>query len=282
MNYRKLSIVAFVSFIFIAAKSDLPTEFTFKNFEKTLAFVSNNLYASKYETTNLQYTTFLKELKKEGKIQEYALADIDSMNWKTEQAFNDPYIEFYHRHEAYKNYPVINISYEGAVMFCEWMTKKYNEYPKRKFKKVKFRLPKETEWVKAARGGLNGTLYPWGGYFITNAKGCAMCNCARGGDENITYNKETGQYELRKQGSGKKLKKAVLSEPPSIVNAFYPNDFGIYNMSGNVAEMMQEKGKLKGGSMCSGGYDVRIDAVDTFEKPDIDIGFRYFVEIIEN
>ena len=166
-------------------------------------------------------------------------------------------------------------------MFCEWMTKKYNEYPKREFKKVKFRLPTQEEWEIAAKGGLRSVIYPWGGYHLKNAQGCAMCNYARVGDENITYNKETGQYELRKQGSGKKLRKAVFSEPPSKVDAFSPNDFGIYNICGNVSEMMQEKGILKGGSMCSGGYDVRIDAVDSFEKPDIDIGFRYFVEIIE-
>jgi len=110
MNYRNLLFSFTVLFIIIAAKSDLPKEFTLKNFEKTLVKIQANLYASKYETTNLQYTTFLKELKKEGKIQEYALANIDSMNWKTRQAYNDPYIEFYHRHEAYKNYPVININ----------------------------------------------------------------------------------------------------------------------------------------------------------------------------
>jgi len=279
MNYRNLLFSFAILFILIAAKCDLPDEFTLKNFEKTLAKVDEKLYASKYEVTNLQYTTFLKELKKEGKIQEYAIANIDSMNWKTPQAYNDPNIELYHRHEAYKNYPVVNVSYEGAKMFCEWMTKKYNEYPKREFKKVKFRLPNEQEWIKAARGGLRDVIYPWGGYYLRDYKGRLLANFYPKGATSIHYDKEKKEYVVMKYGGGEIIGDRNKTTAP--VNMYPPNDFDIYNMSGNAKEMLQEPGKVKGGSWRSPGYDIRIDVIDTYEKSADDIGFRYFVEIIE-
>jgi hypothetical protein len=48
-----------------------------------------------------------------------------------------------------------------------------------------------------------------------------------------------------------------------------------------VNELVKEKGLIRGGGWKSPGYDVRIEAVDSYEKSANDIGFRYFVEIIE-
>ena len=280
MNYRNIFFVLAIAFLFIAAKSDLPSEFTFKNFEKTISKIDSNLYASKFETTNLQYKTFLKELKTEGKIIEYNLANIDSMTWKSKVAYNDPYIEFYHTHIAYNNYPVVNISYDGAKLFCEWMTQKYNEYPKRKFNKVKFRLPTQTEWEKTARAGLKGTIYPWGGMTLTCLKGGFMCNFYPISAECIHYNKETKEYEVM-ENCYLPFSISDRSDITAPVDMYTANDFGIYNISGNVKEMVQEKGIVRGGGWRSTGYDVRIESVEIYDKSAIDIGFRYFVEIIE-
>ena len=277
MNYRNLLFSFVLFFILIAAKSDLPKEFTFKNFEKTLAKVQTNLYASKYEVTNLQYTTFLKELKAKGMIQEYATAKLDTFNWT--KVYKNKFVEIYHTDEAFKNYPVVNVSYQGAKMFCEWMTKKYNEYPKREFKKVKFRLPNEQEWIKAAKGGLKGVTYPWGSYCLQNKKGCYLANFYSKGDGAIHYDKEKKEYVIIKDaGCGYINDKSDITVP---VDMYSENDIGIYNISGNAKEMLQEPGKVKGGGWLSTGYDIRIDVIDTYEKPAVDIGFRYFVEIIE-
>jgi len=56
---------------------------------------------------------------------------------------------------------------------------------------------------------------------------------------------------------------------------------GLYNMSGNVAEMIQEKGIACGGGWRSCGYDVQITSTEKYDHSDVDLGFRYFIEIVE-
>ena len=66
--------------------------------------------------------------------------------------------------------------------------------------------------------------------------------------------------------------------------SYVANDYGLYNCSGNAAEMLAEPGKTKGGSWNSFGYYIRIDAEDEyagFTVPSPQIGFRYFMEVIE-
>ena len=53
------------------------------------------------------------------------------------------------------NHPVYNVSYDDAVSFCAWDGGK--------------RLPTEAEWERAARGPLEGKIYPWGDRAITPA-----------------------------------------------------------------------------------------------------------------
>jgi hypothetical protein len=65
------------------------------------------------------------------------------------------------------------------------------------------------------------------------------------------------------------------------VTAYDPNGYGLYNMSGNVAEMVSEKGIARGGSWGSTGYDVRIASKIEFEELSCEVGFRYFMEVIE-
>ena len=67
------------------------------------------------------------------------------------------------------------------------------------------------------------------------------------------------------------------------VATYYPNDYGLFNMSGNVAEMLSEPGQTKGGSWRSSGYYIQIEVEDEYagwEKPNPMIGFRYFMEVI--
>ena len=281
MNYRNLFIVIAISIVFIAAKKYKQKEFTLKKFENSLSKIDSNLYASKYETTNFLYRTFLNDLKKQGKTEKLKVAQIDSVNWRTQLAYNEPYVEFYHNHPAYNEYPVVNISYEGAILFCEWLSEKYNNYPKRKFNKVKFRLPTQAEWEKAARGNLTGTIYPWSGYSLSNYKKEPMCNFGGGGAECIHYDKEKKQYVVITDGTAGSSMYSDYSDITGPVNSYKQNDFDMYNISGNVKEMVQKKGISRGGGWRSPGYDVRIASVDTYEKSADDLGFRYFMEVIE-
>ncbi len=250
-----------------------------KVIENSVAKITDNLYAGKYEVSNFLWIMFQKDLKAANKLDELKTAQVDSLNWRDKLAYNEPYVAYYFRHPAYNNYPVVNISYEGAVLFCKWLTEKYNAYPKRQFKKVLFRLPTETEWRKVAGGTSKISAYPWGDRLILNGK--YMCNYRVIGDENITFRKDLNKFEVVKNqnsGVGSMNDAADITAP---VTAYFPNTYGLFNVCGNVAEMIAEKGKIYGGGWRNSGWDVRTDAVDSYTTTATDIGFRYFMDIVE-
>jgi gliding motility-associated lipoprotein GldK len=133
-----------------------------------------------------------------------------------EYSYNEPMHNDYFWHQAYGDYPVVGISWEQAKAFCQWRTLKKNIYKKEKGQQFvnSFRLPSEAEWEYAARGGLAGATFPWGGPYAKNDRGCFMANFKplRGNyaADQALYTVEADSYE--------------------------PNDYNLYNMAGNVAE----------------------------------------------
>jgi gliding motility-associated lipoprotein GldK len=104
-----------------------------------------------------------------------------------------------------------------ANAFCYWRTKLWNQYragAKGEVNSEEFRLPFESEWEYAARGGRNNAVYPWGSYYLRNKKGCLLANFKPGRGN---YPEDGGQYTVRAE-------------------AYFPNDYGLYNMAGNVSE----------------------------------------------
>jgi formylglycine-generating enzyme required for sulfatase activity len=131
-------------------------------------------------------------------------------------SYNDPMAMLYFSSPMYDNYPVVGVNWVQANAFCNWRTEMYNKYMKASgFPEAqRFRLPNEAEWEYAARGGLDGAPYPWGGLYARNENGCVLGNFKPG----------RGDYAL--DGS----------PYPCIVGHFAPNDWGLYDMMGNVAE----------------------------------------------
>lgn len=132
-------------------------------------------------------------------------------------SYNDPMHEAYFWHKTYEEYPVVGVNWYQATAFCHWKTKKKNDYLRKKkqsFKVPNFRLPTETEWEYAARGGLDNATYPWGGPYAMNEKGCFLANFKPG----------RGDYDV----DGHLYTSKAYS--------YNPNGYGLYNMSGNVAE----------------------------------------------
>ncbi|MDB9954936.1 gliding motility lipoprotein GldK [Flavobacteriaceae bacterium] len=133
-----------------------------------------------------------------------------------EYSYNEPMHNDYFWHQAYGDYPVVGISWEQAKAFCQWRTLIKNIYKKDKGQQFvnSFRLPSEAEWEYAARGGLQGGTFPWGGPYAKNDRGCFMANFKplRGNyaADQALYTVEADSYE--------------------------PNDYNLYNMAGNVAE----------------------------------------------
>jgi len=131
-------------------------------------------------------------------------------------SYNEPMTERYFWHPAYDNYPVVGVNWRQARAFCIWRTELLNSYLAKEEEAIvnEFRLPSEAEWEWAARGGYALTPYPWGGPYTRNGKGCFLANFKpMRGD----YADDGGVY-------------------PVIVGHYPPNDFGLYDMSGNVAE----------------------------------------------
>lgn len=90
--------------------------------------------------------------------------------------------------------PVVGVSWHEAVAYCEWLSGASG---------LKFRLPSEAEWERAARGGVEGQRYPWGDA-LPDASDCLGIDPAHGG-------------------------------PPQ-VGVYRPNRFGLYDMCASVHE----------------------------------------------
>jgi len=132
-------------------------------------------------------------------------------------SYNDPMHLDYFSHQAYDDYPVVGVTWKQAKAFCMWRSKKRNDYLKTKKNKVKesfFRLPIESEWEFAARGGYEFGKYPWGNPYPFSDRGCFLAN----------FKPQRGDYAL----DG-----ALYTMEAKSYNA---NGFGLYNMAGNVSE----------------------------------------------
>lgn len=98
------------------------------------------------------------------------------------------------------DHPVVHVSWNDAMAYCQWSGK---------------RLPTEAVWEYAARGGLVQKKFPWGDELTPG--GAHRCNIWQGHFPD--YNS---------------LEDGYLGTAPA--KSFKPNDFGLYNMSGNVWE----------------------------------------------
>jgi formylglycine-generating enzyme required for sulfatase activity len=221
--------------------------FDVKTTDKNLAKVTDSLYAYKFETSNAEYNFFLQSIRTENSHL-YEKCLVDSTNWPLR--YGEPLKVLYHRHPAYANHPVVNINYEGAVEYCKWLTGKYNTASKRKFNKVEFVLPEEQEWIMAAQAGHKGRKWSMTGDAMVNKKGVDLYNFKKVGDSFMARD-SAGQpvvvnYSEEKSAMFNGINKKFFYTIP--VKSIYPNDFGLYNTCGNVAEMIVIKDYAMGGS----------------------------------
>jgi formylglycine-generating enzyme len=101
---------------------------------------------------------------------------------------------------TFDNHPVVHVSFGDAEAYAAWAGKQ---------------LPTEAEWEFAARGGLDGAEFAWGDQFTPGGE--HMAN---------TWQGEFPRQNLNEDGY----------ERTSPVKAFPPNDYGLYDMTGNVWE----------------------------------------------
>lgn len=262
----------------------------------------NSFYMDQTEVTNFNWCEYLYWIKRAypSYPQIYNNALPDTLAWRSPLGFNEKYVKYYLRHPAYRDYPVVGVSWVQATDYCRWRTDRVNEFiliregilyfdvnqageatfntdayingqyegkvrnmltdlnpdnatgDKRKKlgkRRVKvsdgillprYRLPTEAEWEFAYYGLIGNTMegdaelisnrryYPWNGHYVrmdhSDFQGKIRANFVRG----------RGDY----MGIAGALNDAGSATTP--VDSYWPNDYGLYCMAGNVAEWVMD------------------------------------------
>lgn len=295
------------------ANSFKPTDINVKELDKNLMKVKGNIYASAYEVTNKQYWFYLDNLRKNGHKELYqkSLVDLDKYDEYTANLLanyhyspanmtlaNNPKF----KDKGFLNFPAIDMSYEAAKTYCEWLTYQYNEQEDKKFKKVLFRLPTQKEWTMAALGYKDFTSWNLKENTVSsytsykkNKKDLKSYNLA---EYNVLYPWWYPNINFRDKiqnqmncylANVKTSDEIVCARGPkgdgftitSLVGAYFPNGMGLYDVVGNVSEMIDQKGKSMGGSWDHLPEESTITSINQYENSAPTVGFRLFMEVIE-
>ncbi len=241
-----------------------------------LAF--NKLSMDEVEITNLDWRLFVSDFLPEGESVAKLLPDTAALP-----------VRDYYTNPFYSFYPVVGVSYEQAKLFCEWRTVTVAALLKHEHiaAAMVYRLPTEAEWEEAAvvRSGL-----PFGtsctelpvrvaedaAAYLQKKSGSAT-PIAQIKKDIAAYNRQHPQrswIEYAQPGPY-----FLHSSTPSYVYQGPKNEFGLYQMLGNVAELVAERGITKGGSYRDGITACHIKARGRADGPLPTVGFRTVCEL---
>ncbi len=241
-------------FVMGSAEEDITN--TRDNLERTISIQS--FFMDETEIANIHWLEYLYYIEKDsggvdGEFYQSALPD--TTVWASELAFNDSYVDHYLRYPGFRYFPVVGVSWVQAVDYCTWRTNVVNYKlaadagvePPADGGRIpletgvvlpNYRLPSEAEWEYAAKALIgtqyldenqtNGRLYPWDGHALRNPYGKQM------GTFLANFKRGRGDYA----GIAGRLNDGALITDQ--VYAYPPNDFGLYNMAGNVNEWVYD------------------------------------------
>ena len=226
--------------------------------------INDTLFAYETEISNFSWQEFEYWTKAiYGANSKEHLATLpDTLIWREKLSYNEPYVQYYYRHPAYKDYPVVGISYEQATAYCKWRTERVKTFLTRKkdFSNhyFEYRLPTKTEWEKLAETSsfaLNNNG--------KNEKGIYQLNC------------------VNPLPNGDNMH-APYPDVTAPIKSYEKNFIGLYNMLGNVAEIVLDKGICKGGGWRNRLEECRVGKDQEFTKPNSWTGFRCVCVIKKN
>lgn len=224
------------------------------NVERTVTVAS--FYMDETEIANIHWLEYLFYVKKDSTEEYYQKALPDTLVWRDRLAYNDPYVDHYFRYPGFRFFPVVGISWDQADRFSLWRTTVVNkklaeeagvEVPEGGGGRIplesgvvlpNYRLPSEAEWEYAAQALIGNQwldenqthkrLYPWDGHSLRNPYGKEM------GTFLANFKRGRGDYA----GIAGKLNDGAMIT--DYIYNYPPNDFGLYNMAGNVNEWVYD------------------------------------------
>jgi formylglycine-generating enzyme required for sulfatase activity len=253
----------------IAVSPSQKMELTAKMIEQMMARISDTLYMCKYEVPRYLYRAFLQDICANGDSAcEEAGFHYTQTTYHGKFGYQSQVAIYNIKEGLADKLPVSDITYEGARQFCLWLTKRYSEFKNRKFKNAVFRLPASSEWTYAAQGDSRlKTRFPWPGDSAYYYRPGDTLHCHPNDSLRVYYVLyDGGIYRSENLGG------AYFS-----VFSGHKYKYGLKNILGNAAEMVQEKGIYRGGSSMDKLENIGIYAPQDPDRkdPDYFIGFRF-------
>jgi formylglycine-generating enzyme required for sulfatase activity len=224
------------------------------------------------EVTVREYQAFLNDLLMNNRKEDWEKArpKYEEMFGKSQDSTDKKFFDTYFSSTHYKNYPVVFVTPEAAEMYCTWLQTEIIKNSNGKFLKTEVRLPNESEWEKAALGDKPNAKYATTNGKIKHRFGGYEANFKSTQDNNFNFvNPEAAEEaELdttttpKKHSAGQNKNKFTCH-----VMEYGTNSKGLYNMSGNVSEMVYDKNRkvvTKGGNWNSPADYLQIKFDDEF------------------